>query len=172
MAFQRIFLVFFLLLFAKISLAQDQFVGENFKLTLKSFGQYALLSFELQDDVKFYWRNPGELGLPTKFKFEKTTNLESAQVFWPIPELYQANHVTSYIYQSNTDFVIKPIAKKEDRNIELNLNISFTTCQKTCNNHDISLSTIVNPQPTEIPAVIIEALAKTPHSNGSGNLTI
>ncbi len=155
-----------------VAAGQDKYIEDNFEISLKSSAQYAIISFKLKNGAKFYWRNPGELGLATKFNFDKSLNLESTQVFWPLPKLQQSYDVSSYIYESDTDFVIKLTPKNIRKNISLNADVSFSICQKNCNNYDISLSSIINPDDSFTAAKQIqEMLAKTP-SNNNGNIKI
>ena len=169
----RLILVVIVFCVADVSVAEDKYLDKDFKLSLKTLGSDALLSFELQPGAKFYWRNPGELGLATKINFDKSANLASAEVFWPIPELYQEYNVTSYIYQGKQDFVIKPMAQKADQDILLTVRANFTICKKTCDNYDISLSTEIKPvNAAMIIEEVSQALAKAPKANGSEDLTI
>lgn len=158
----------FIILFSSymnISLAQDHYSGDGFDVSLENSGQYAILSFKLKDQVKFYWRNPGELGLATNFNFNKSLNLESAKLSWPIPEIHQNYNVSSYIYSGKVKFPIKTIAKNNEKNITLNVNASFSLCNKTCNNYDITLSTLINPNNKNISNELEELLNSMPNQN-------
>ncbi len=163
-------LIFFVLL-SYTAYGQNQYLAEDFKLTLKPAGQYAIISFELKNNAKFYWRNPGELGLPTKFNFTKSINLKNAEIFWPIPEIYLKDNIASYVYKNNTDFIIKLIPNNPNQNIELNANIHFSICKEGCSTHEINLSDIIRNDSSNV-GLIMSSLAKAPHPNGSENLTI
>ena len=163
-------IIILVLLLTNIASAEEQYQGKNFKISLKPNGQYAILTFELANNAKFYWRNPGELGLPTIFSFDESNNLSSAKTYWPIPKLYNSHNTNSYVYQGKTEFIIKPIAKNSQQNIALNLDISFGICQESCEAFDIPLSTIIKPK--NAPSNIDSLLAKMPHENGSKGLAI
>ena len=157
---------------ASLLQAQEQYVGDNFKVTLKPLGQYAIISFELQNNAKFYWRNPGELGLPTKLDFSESNNLKEAYIFWPIPQLYKKDSISSYVYQQNTDFVVKLTPDNPNKITELKAKIAFSICQEGCSNYHIALSGITNTLEKMSSGIIIEALAKAPSENGDQSLTI
>ena len=167
------FLALLVISFANLASGQEQYLADDFKVSLKPLGKYAIISFELKNDAKFYWRNPGELGLPTKFHFSKSTNLKSAEVFWPIPTIYERDNLASYVYKENADFVIKLAPEDSSQDIQLNANISFTICKKGCSNYDIDLSSIAASKDFDSTSgEVLEALNKAPHENGSEGLTV
>jgi suppressor for copper-sensitivity B len=143
------------------------------KVTLHPMGQFALVSFELEKGAKFYWRNPGELGLATKFDLSGSKNLKDYQIHWPIPELYSRHNVSSYVYKHDTNFIIKLIPHDINKDIEIDANISFSICRHGCHSHNIKLSSITKVDNLEeIPGVILEELNKIPHENGKENFKI
>ena len=162
-------IIFLSLLFlSSIVNAQNSYLDKNFEINLKQSGKYILLSFDLKDNTKLYWRNPGELGLATKIEVNKSNNLDSAKVLWPVPELYKIDDTTSYVYTGNQNFVIEPSIINDSKDAVISLNIKFTTCNKLCINHEIKLATIINVHEKDlITEEAIQALKKIPHTNGS-----
>lgn len=157
-----------ILLLSGVVNAQNSYVDKNFEINLKQSGKYVLLSFDLKNDTKLYWRNPGELGLATKIEVKKSNNLDAAKVFWPVPELYKVEDTTSYIYTGKQTFVIEPSIINDNKDAMVSLNIKFTTCNKLCSNHQIKLATIINNHDKDlITEEAIQALGKTPHANDS-----
>src|SRR5438067_6610655 len=43
------------------------------------------IAFQLQPGWKTYWRNPGDSGVPPRFDFSKSENIEAVTVLWPAP---------------------------------------------------------------------------------------
>src|SRR4030081_1987690 len=43
------------------------------------------IAFELQPGWKTYWRTPGDSGVPPRFDFSKSENIEAVTVLWPAP---------------------------------------------------------------------------------------
>src|SRR5450432_2293910 len=43
------------------------------------------IAFQLQPGWKTYWRNPGDSGVPPRFDFSKSDNIEAVTVLWPAP---------------------------------------------------------------------------------------
>ncbi|MCT4635422.1 MAG: protein-disulfide reductase DsbD family protein [Rickettsiales bacterium] len=160
-----------IILFSGVAKGQEQYNAKDFRVTLKPLGQYAIISFELKNNAKFYWREPGELGLPTKFNFSKSRNIKDTKVFWPVPELYLKNNVASYVYQQDTDFIVKLTPNDPNKDIHLDVDISFAICQKSCSTYNINLSNVITNDSYDL-GVAMEALAKTPQENGSEGLNI
>ena len=152
----KILIVFLTFFFLSIVNAQDQFIGQDFTVSLKPAGSRALLTFDLADGAKIYWRNPGELGMATKFVFN-----QEAQVFWPYPQLDDS----SYVYKDKVDFVIKP------ENEMLSVKVNFTICSKTCDNHEVILDAKIDLQGAETEE-LIQAMKKLPKANDSEGLKV
>jgi L-alanine-DL-glutamate epimerase-like enolase superfamily enzyme len=43
------------------------------------------IAFQLQPGWKTYWRTPGDSGVPPRFDFSKSDNVEAVTVLWPAP---------------------------------------------------------------------------------------
>jgi len=43
------------------------------------------IAFQLQPGWKTYWRSPGDSGVPPRFDFSKSENIEAVTVLWPAP---------------------------------------------------------------------------------------
>src|SRR6202140_4870955 len=43
------------------------------------------IGFQLQPGWKTYWRTPGDSGVPPRFDFSKSDNVEAVTVLWPGP---------------------------------------------------------------------------------------
>src|SRR3984893_2963816 len=43
------------------------------------------MPFALQPGWKTYWRTPGDSGVPPRFDFSKSDNIEAVTVLWPAP---------------------------------------------------------------------------------------
>ena len=165
------FIVIMVFFSSNVMAKKDSYIEKDFEISLKNSGQYAIIAFKLKNNAKFYWRNPGELGLATKFNFDKSLNLASAQVFWPTPTIHKSYNTSSYVYEKDTNFVAKLTPKNINQIIDLNVDISFSICQKSCNNYDLTLSSLINPSNSTLSDEIQENLVKTP-SNKVDNLKI
>src|SRR5215475_15375863 len=46
------------------------------------------VAFQLQPGWKTYWRTPGDSGVPPRFDFSKSDNVEAVTVLWPAPLMF------------------------------------------------------------------------------------
>src|SRR5215467_8607250 len=46
------------------------------------------IAFQLQPGWKTYWRTPGDSGVPPRFDFSKSDNVETVTVMWPAPQKF------------------------------------------------------------------------------------
>jgi len=43
------------------------------------------IAIQLEPGWKTYWRNPGDSGVPPRFDFSKSDNVEAVTILWPAP---------------------------------------------------------------------------------------
>src|SRR6201995_4738737 len=46
------------------------------------------IAVPLQQGGHTYWRNPGDSGVPPRFDFSKSDNIEAVTVLWPAPQKF------------------------------------------------------------------------------------
>src|SRR5215475_5738253 len=46
------------------------------------------IAIQLQPGWHTYWRNPGDSGVPPRFDFSKSDNVEAVTVLWPAPQKF------------------------------------------------------------------------------------
>src|SRR5262245_56375975 len=46
------------------------------------------VTIQLQPGWKTYWRTPGDSGVPPRFDFSKSDNVEAVTVLWPAPSKF------------------------------------------------------------------------------------
>src|SRR2546428_12005477 len=47
------------------------------------------IAFQLQPGWKTYWRTPGDSGVPPRFCFSETENIEAGTALWPAPTKFK-----------------------------------------------------------------------------------
>ncbi|MBV8696922.1 MAG: cytochrome C biogenesis protein [Bradyrhizobium sp.] len=91
------------------------------------------VAFQLQPGWKTYWRTPGDSGVPPRFDFSKSENVEAVTVLWPAPLMFDdgaGGHALGY-----HDKVVLPlriVVKNADKPVILRANINYAVCNQIC----------------------------------------
>jgi len=91
------------------------------------------IAFQLQPGWHTYWRNPGDSGVPPRFDFSKSENIEAVTVLWPAPVKFaDGAGGTSLGYQKQVVLPLRIVAKNADRPVTLRAEINYAVCEKLC----------------------------------------
>jgi DsbC/DsbD-like thiol-disulfide interchange protein len=91
------------------------------------------VAFQLQPGWKTYWRTPGDSGVPPRFDFSKSDNVEAVTVLWPAPQKFDdgAGGV-SLGYHDQIVLPLRIVAKNVDKPVKLRAEINYAVCEKLC----------------------------------------
>lgn len=90
------------------------------------------LQVRLAPGWKFYWRSPGEGGVPPRFDWSQSRNLASAGIAWPAPRRIAIGNADLHGY---TGEVLLPVALTPQRDgeaIALDVSIEYGICKEIC----------------------------------------
>jgi DsbC/DsbD-like thiol-disulfide interchange protein len=91
------------------------------------------IAIQLQPGWHTYWRNPGDSGVPPRFDFSKSENIEAVTILWPAPMRFDDGAGgTSLGYQKQVVLPLRIVAKSADRPVMLRADISYAVCEKIC----------------------------------------
>src|SRR6185312_14093788 len=91
------------------------------------------VALQLQPGWKTYWRTPGDSGVPPKFEFSKSDNVEAVTVLWPAPKKFDDGAGgTALGYKQQVVLPLRIVAKNPDKPVTLRANISYAVCDKLC----------------------------------------
>lgn len=91
------------------------------------------IAIQLQNGWKTYWRMPGDSGVPPRFDFSKSDNVEAVTVLWPAPIKFDDGAGGfSLGYKKQVVLPLRIIAKNNDKPVTLRLNLSYAVCDKLC----------------------------------------
>jgi len=91
------------------------------------------IAFQLQPGWKTYWRTPGDSGVPPRFDFSKSENVEAVTVLWPAPMKFDDGAGgTSLGYKTQIVLPLRIVAKNADKPVKLRAEISYAVCEKLC----------------------------------------
>ncbi len=91
------------------------------------------IDFQLQPGWKTYWRTPGDSGVPPRFDFSKSENIEAVTVLWPAPTKFDdgaGGH--SLGYHNQIVLPLRIVAKNADKPVTLRADINYAVCEKLC----------------------------------------
>ena len=91
------------------------------------------IAIQLQPGWKTYWRTPGDSGVPPRFDFSKSENIETVTILWPAPTMFDdgaGGH--SLGYQSQIVLPLRIVAKNTDMPVTLRADINYAVCEKLC----------------------------------------
>src|ERR1700681_1382682 len=91
------------------------------------------IGFQLQPGWKTYWRTPGDSGVPPRFDFSKSDNIEAVTILWPAPSKFDdgaGGH--SLGYHNQIVLPLRIVAKNADKPVTLRAEINYAVCEKLC----------------------------------------
>jgi DsbC/DsbD-like thiol-disulfide interchange protein len=91
------------------------------------------IAFQLQPGWKTYWRTPGDSGVPPRFDFSKSENVDSVTILWPAPMKFpDGAGGTSLGYSKQVLLPLRIVPKHADKPVTLRATINYAVCEKLC----------------------------------------
>src|SRR5436305_13449123 len=91
------------------------------------------IAFQLQPGWKTYWRTPGDSGVPPRFDFSRSDNIEAVTVLWPGPMKFDDGAGgTSLGYKHQVVLPLRIVARNADKPVTLRAEINYAVCEKLC----------------------------------------
>src|ERR1700761_194740 len=91
------------------------------------------IALQLQPGWKTYWRTPGDSGVPPRFDFSKSENIDAVTILWPAPTKFDdgaGGH--SLGYHDQIVLPLRIVAKNADKPVTLRASINYAVCEKLC----------------------------------------
>jgi DsbC/DsbD-like thiol-disulfide interchange protein len=91
------------------------------------------IAIQLQAGWKTYWRTPGDSGVPPRFDFSKSENIEAVTVLWPAPMKFDdgaGGH--SLGYHDQVVLPLRIVPKNTDKPVTLRAVVNYAVCDKLC----------------------------------------
>lgn len=91
------------------------------------------IGIQLDPGWKTYWRTSGDSGVPPRFDFSKSDNVEAVTVLWPAPTKFDDGAGgTSLGYHDQVVLPLRIVPKSNDRPVTLRAAINYAVCEKIC----------------------------------------
>lgn len=91
------------------------------------------IAIQLQPGWHTYWRNPGDSGVPPRFDFSKSDNLDSVTILWPAPVKFDDGAGGESLgYEKQVLLPMRVVAKDAGKPVVMRAAISYAVCEKMC----------------------------------------
>ena len=91
------------------------------------------IAIRLDPGWKTYWRTSGDSGVPPRFDFSKSDNIEAVTILWPAPAKFDDGAGgTSLGYHDQVVLPLRIVAKNADKPVTLRADIGYAVCEKIC----------------------------------------
>lgn len=127
------------------------------------------IEIRLTPGWKTYWRYPGDSGIPPRFDWSGSHNVEHVEILWPAPVRFDDGGSFSIGYKKDVVIPFKVTPRDASQPIELKLALDFAICEKICQPANALLSLDVPAEgAAPSPAPLDAALASVPRTAGLG----
>lgn len=117
-----------------------------------------------------YWRNPGDVGLPTELEWELPPGFRAGPIEWPLPKRFQDGGVTSFGYDGTVVFPVRietPLNWAAGRFARIRVHVSWLQCREICVPGSVWLERQLpaddaHHEPSEEAAILAEARRQLP----------
>jgi len=79
-----------------------------------------------------YWRYPGDSGVPPKFDFSHSENLDTARVLYPAPNGFKDEAGIFIGYRDHVIFPVEVTPRDPKQPVRLKLDLFYAVCDKLC----------------------------------------
>src|SRR5271169_1626567 len=91
------------------------------------------IAIQLDPGWKTYWRTSGDSGVPPRFDFSKSDNVEAVTVLWPAPMKFDDGAAGfSLGYHDQVVLPLRIVAKNADKPVTLRADVNYAVCEKLC----------------------------------------
>src|SRR5215813_14906772 len=134
------------------------------------------IAFQLQPGWKTYWRTPGDSGVPPRFDFSKSDNVEAVTVLWPAPTRFDDGAGGNSLgYHNQVVLPLRIVAKNVDKPVTLRAAIDYAVCEKICipvqANAELSFNSVASTEDSALFAAL-DTVPKTANVGDPNPLTI
>jgi DsbC/DsbD-like thiol-disulfide interchange protein len=128
------------------------------------------IAFQLQPGWKTYWRTPGDSGVPPRFDFSKSENVEAVTVLWPAPSKFgDGGGGQSLGYHDQVVLPLRIVAKSTDKPVTLRATINYAVCEKICIPVDAATELAFNSVASTEDSTLFAALDSVPKPANIGD---
>jgi DsbC/DsbD-like thiol-disulfide interchange protein len=107
-----------------------------------------------------YWRYPGDAGVPPRFDFTGSRNLDSVTVAWPVPRRIEEQGLTVIGYTSDVILPLVVVPQNRSAPVVLHLKLQYAVCEKLCVPVEASAELVLAGALSPYDAALVQAQAR------------
>jgi DsbC/DsbD-like thiol-disulfide interchange protein len=128
------------------------------------------IALQLKPGWHTYWRAPGDSGVPPRFDFAKSDNVEAVTVLWPAPKKFDDGAGgTSLGYLDQVVLPLRIVAKNADKPVTLRADVNYAVCEKLCIPVQANLELTFNSVASTEDSALFSALDTVPKPANVGD---
>ncbi|WP_024517571.1 protein-disulfide reductase DsbD domain-containing protein [Bradyrhizobium sp. Tv2a-2] len=128
------------------------------------------IALQLKPGWHTYWRTPGDSGVPPRFDFSKSDNVEAVTVLWPSPTKFDdgAGGI-SLGYHDQIVLPLRIVAKNAEKPVTLRADVNYAVCEKICIPVQANLELTFNSVASTEDSALFAALDTVPKPANVGD---
>jgi DsbC/DsbD-like thiol-disulfide interchange protein len=126
------------------------------------------IEIRLDPGWKTYWRYPGDSGVPPRFSFTRSDNVQAITVEWPAPHRFADGGGQSIGYTDHVIFPLAIVPKDASRPVTLRVDVDYAVCEKLCIPAEAKAELVATGTQTAHEAVLAAAEARVPQRRRLG----
>ncbi|MFP4327024.1 MAG: protein-disulfide reductase DsbD domain-containing protein [Paracoccaceae bacterium] len=112
---------------------------------------------------KTYWRAPGDAGIPPRFDWNGSDNLQGVEVEWPAPEVFDQNGMRAIVYSGEVILPLR-VTPASGEAVRLEARIELGVCRDICIPVEVGITGTLPAEDASPDPRIAAALAARPYS--------
>jgi DsbC/DsbD-like thiol-disulfide interchange protein len=126
------------------------------------------IEIRLDPGWKTYWRYPGDSGVPPRFSFARSENLESVRVLWPAPKRFGEPGDTSIGYVGDVILPLRILPRDPSRPVLLRADVDYAICLNLCIPADGRAELLIGDEPSGLEDALREGERRVPRPAALG----
>jgi len=90
------------------------------------------IEIKLSPGWKTYWRYPGDSGVPPRFDFAGSQNVQAVTIAWPAPHRFSDDSGITIGYKDDVIFPLRIVPQDPAKPVRLRLKADYAICEKIC----------------------------------------
>jgi DsbC/DsbD-like thiol-disulfide interchange protein len=120
------------------------------------------IEIRLDPGWKTYWRYPGDSGVPPRFSFIRSENVESVRLLWPAPKRFGGPGDTSIGYTGDVIFPLRVLPRDPARPVLLRLDVDYAICENLCIPADGKAELLLGEEPSAYEDALRQSEERVP----------